>query len=107
MANIEIPDEFIICTKCGECYEIGELKENVCPKCGCKELLGENEYFAREVGFVEQPTPQNVPKCPICGSTDLSKITIAHKAGKIALFGIFGIGDNGKTWKCNNCGSKF
>lgn len=49
----------------------------------------------------------NVPKCPICGSTNLSKITITHKAGKIALFGIFGMGDNGKTWKCNNCGSKF
>ncbi len=54
-----------------------------------------------------QPTSQNVPKCPICGSTNLSKITIAQKAGKIALFGIFGMGDNGKTWKCNNCGSKF
>ena len=107
MANIEIPDEFIICTECGEYYEIGELKENVCPKCGCKKLLGENEYFAREVGFVDQPTPKNIPKCPICGTTNLSKITIAQKAGKIALLGIFGMGDNGKTWKCNNCGSKF
>lgn len=48
-----------------------------------------------------------VPKCPTCHSTNLSKITTAHKAGKIALFGIFGMGDNGKTWKCNNCGSKF
>lgn len=58
---------------------------------------------------ISQPTPtlQNIPKCPICGSTNLSKITIAQKAGKIALFGIFGMGDNGKTWKCNNCGSKF
>ncbi len=53
------------------------------------------------------PTSQNIPKCPICGSTNLSKITIAQKAGKIALLGIFGMGDNGKTWKCNNCGSKF
>lgn len=50
---------------------------------------------------------QNKPKCPICQSTNLSKITVAQKAGKIALFGIFGMGDNGKTWKCNNCGSKF
>lgn len=49
----------------------------------------------------------NIPKCPICQSTNLSKITTAQKAGKIALFGIFGMGDNGKTWKCNNCGSKF
>lgn len=49
----------------------------------------------------------SIPKCPICGSTNLFKITTAHKVGKIALFGIFGMGDNGKTWKCNNCGSKF
>ncbi len=49
----------------------------------------------------------NKPKCPICQSTNLSKITIAQKAGKIALFGIFGMGDSGKTWKCNNCGRKF
>lgn len=54
-----------------------------------------------------KPKEKNVPKCPICGSKNLSKITTAHKAGKIALFGIFGMGDNGKTWKCKNCGSKF
>lgn len=47
------------------------------------------------------------PRCPICGSTSLSKITNTHKVMKIAMFGIFGIGENGKTWKCNNCGSKF
>lgn len=49
----------------------------------------------------------NNPKCPICQSTNLSQITTAQKAGKIALFGIFGMDNNGKTWKCNNCGSKF
>ena len=47
------------------------------------------------------------PHCPICNSTNLSKITTAKKVGKIAMFGIFGMGDNGKTWKCNGCGSKF
>jgi len=106
MANIEIPDEFVTCIECGEFYDINEIPSRICPKCGGK-LLPDSEYYAREVGFVEQPTPQNIPKCPICGSTNLSKITIAQKAGKIALFGIFGMGDNGKTWKCNNCGSKF
>lgn len=50
---------------------------------------------------------QNKPKCPICQSTNLSKISTATKAMKIAAFGIFGMGDNGKTWKCNNCGSRF
>ena len=54
-----------------------------------------------------KPKEGNTPKCPICQSTNLSKITNTRKAGKIALFGIFGAGDLGKTWKCNNCGSKF
>lgn len=49
----------------------------------------------------------NQPKCPICQSTNLSKISTAKKVGKIAMLGIFGMGDNGKTWQCNNCGSKF
>ena len=52
-------------------------------------------------------TGGNVPHCPICGSAKLSKISGAKKAVKIGLFGIFGAGDLGKTWKCENCGSKF
>lgn len=58
--------------------------------------------------FNEQPKQSaNVPKCPICNSTNLSKISAMKKAGKIGLFGIFGAGDIGKTYKCNNCGSRF
>lgn len=53
------------------------------------------------------PVKTNVPKCPICQSTNLSKITTLKKATKIAVFGVFGFDDTGKTWKCNNCGSKF
>lgn len=56
---------------------------------------------------VKTNTVINIPKCPICQSTSLSKITTTKKAMKIAAFGIFGMGDNGKTWKCNSCGSKF
>ena len=102
MANIEIPDEFIICTKCGEYYEIGELKENVCPKCGCTELLGENEYYAREVGFVEHPTPQNIPKCPTCGSTKVHPISAGKKAIGFAMVGIFSK-NFGKSYECDDC----
>ena len=48
-----------------------------------------------------------VPKCPICGSTDLTQISTVKKAAKVATFGIYGAGDIGKTWQCNNCKSKF
>ena len=55
----------------------------------------------------ELQAQQCIPKCPICGSTNLSKLSAIGKAAKVGFFGIFGAGDLGKTWKCNNCGSKF
>ena len=102
MANIEIPDEFVTCIECGEFYDINEIPSRICPKCGGK-LLPDSEYFAREVGFVEQPTPQNVPKCPTCGSTNVEKISTAQKAFGFALVGLFS-SNLGKTMHCKNCG---
>ena len=46
-------------------------------------------------------------KCPICGSTNLKKISAANKVGSVALFGLLAAGHVSKTWKCENCGSKF
>lgn len=49
-----------------------------------------------------------IPKCPICGSTNIKKITITTRAVKTATFGVAGaVDDAGKTYKCENCGSKF
>ena len=50
---------------------------------------------------------QNTPKCPICNSTNIHKISSGNKVGSALAFGIFSIGHISKTWKCNNCGSKF
>lgn len=48
------------------------------------------------------------PKCPICGSTNVNKITIGSRAVKTVMFGVVGaVDDAGKTYKCENCGSKF
>lgn len=56
---------------------------------------------------VNVQSSSNVPKCPICGSTNLKKITGTRKAMKIGLFGLFGAGDLGKTYQCGQCGAKF
>lgn len=49
-----------------------------------------------------------IPKCPICGSFNVKKITITTRAVKTAAFGVFGAVDEAaKTYKCENCGSKF
>ncbi len=55
----------------------------------------------------ESSKTKDVPKCPICGSTDLTQISTVKKAAKVATFGLYGAGDIGKTWRCNNCKSKF
>lgn len=73
------------------------------------DIIIETEQIPNEFNGIIEPNIPVVdkPHCPICNSTDLSKISATKKAAKIAAFGIFGMGDNGKTWKCNNCGSKF
>lgn len=49
-----------------------------------------------------------IPKCPICGSTNINKITLISKMIKTNAFGTIGaIDDAGKTYRCGNCGSKF
>lgn len=89
------------CTKCGNTeYIVAENdreKVLICNKCAEGQVIEKKESSPH----------QNIPKCPICQSTNLSKICTTKKVAKIVAFGIFGMGDNGKTWKCNNCGSKF
>ena len=56
----------------------------------------------------EQDKQNCIPTCPICGSTNIKKITIGTRAIKAAALGTIGaIDDAGRTWKCSNCGSKF
>lgn len=90
--------------------EYGETYEELYRKTHSEEELKELEQ-------IEKITEQRVdewksslhptPKCPICGSTRLTKISTLTKAAKISAFGIYGAGDIGKTYKCNNCGAKF
>ena len=49
----------------------------------------------------------NIPKCPICNSTQIHKISVTNKAASAITFGIFAAGHVSKTYKCNVCGSKF
>lgn len=49
-----------------------------------------------------------IPKCPICGSTNIHKISIGSRVVKTAAFGVVGaVDDAGRTYKCGNCGGKF
>ena len=49
-----------------------------------------------------------IPKCPICGSANINKITVGNRAVKTAVFGVvWAVDDAGKAYKCGNCGGKF
>ena len=45
----------------------------------------------------------NVPKCPTCGSTNITKIGTFNRMMSTGLFGLASR-KIGKTMKCNNCG---
>lgn len=53
-----------------------------------------------------QAQKANVPKCPICGSTNVEKISTAKKAFGFAMVGLFS-SNLGKTMHCKNCGYKW
>lgn len=45
-----------------------------------------------------------IPKCPSCGSSNISKIGVVGRAVSFGLVG-FASSKIGKTHKCNNCGT--
>lgn len=54
----------------------------------------------------EKEHPKYVPKCPVCGSPDLRKISATSKVLDIAFWG-FAAGKPKKTYHCNNCDYEF
>lgn len=68
------------------------------------------EQQAKNIARMQKESDKHncTPQCPICGSTNINKITVTKRVTKTAVFGALGaIDDAGKTWQCNNCGSKF
>lgn len=74
--------------------------ELICSECGRKQA---EKYIP-----LEQQTFShiNIPTCPTCGSTKVSKITTASKAIGFATVGVFS-SNFGKTYKCDNCSYKW
>jgi len=72
------------------------------------KIKAEQDEKLRQLKSKALDKVNNIPKCPICGSTNINKITLTTRAVKTATFGIVGaVDDAGKTWKCGNCGSRF
>lgn len=50
-----------------------------------------------------RPVQQNIPRCPTCQSTSISKISTLNRVLSIHAWGIFSNKIN-KQFKCENCG---
>lgn len=62
----------------------------------------QEESIAHGKAILEEQS--RVPKCPSCGSSNVSKIGIINRAVSFKLVG-FASSKIGKTHKCNNCGT--
>lgn len=61
-------------------------------------------HKAIERGYYNnKPAENNVPKCPTCSSTNLTRISTTAKVVNVALFGLLGQ-KRKHQFKCNNCG---
>lgn len=68
-----------------------------------------DKKITESIKYLNTPSQQiqSIPRCPICGNTNLEQISTSSKVAKIGMFGLFGAGDLGKKWKSNSCGTKF
>lgn len=90
------------------------LKESVECFCGEQSNEIENVPEKKNVTVVQNKVSapsyaapvRNVPHCPTCGSTNVTKISLGAKAVGGAMFGIFSSNVR-KSYKCNNCGYKW
>lgn len=71
--------------------------------CDVREKYGEDtEKQLNESKLQYKQVQSNQPKCPTCGSTNLSKVSNISKAGSVFMFGLLSQKVK-KTWHCNNC----
>ena len=118
---------------CPSCLDVGfkhhKAEDNICPFCRIEKLnsvygtfddvydytknhpeLKQSPEFSQEaynkrVNYVPVDYMNvNSPKCPTCGSTNISKIGTINRMVSTGLFGLAS-SKIGKTHKCNNCGT--
>ncbi len=115
----------ITCTACGHLsgtsYPISKtgnfllLDPRGYAKCSnCKKELKNHILSKRPESWVDPRKRdiwvkdyENIPKCPICSSTKIHKISLTNKAASAVVFGVLSAGHVSKTYKCDTCGAKF
>ena len=117
-------DVGITCTKCGHLsgapYPVAKTGDYLLidsrfrGRCSCRNEM-KNHILSKRPEVWVDPRPldmwkkdyENIPKCPICSSTKVHKISLTNKAASVFAFGVLAAGHVSKTYKCDVCGSKF
>ena len=90
------------CPSCGKVYPANEKICNVCEE----RLVSETVYSNRLSVARQKAKEANIPKCPICGSTDLNKLSAVNRTASAFIWGL-GSNKIGKTYQCRNCKATF
>lgn len=116
---------YTTCVKCGNpsyvTYPIAQNKNYVLisPRChdkcsNCGNEMKNHILSKRPADWVDPRKHdmwtkdyENVPKCPICSSIKIHKISMTNKAASAIAFGVLAAGHVSKTYKCDICGAKF
>lgn len=77
-------------------------KLNEITNCGLVQAKEIAQKYHIEQESSKPKEEDNKPKCPTCGSTNLSKVSTMSKAGSVFMWGLFSQKVK-KTWHCNNC----
>lgn len=75
----------------------------------CQSRMHRAERFDKQIEeelAKEAELAKYVPKCPVCGSPDLRKISATSKVLDVAFWG-FAAGKPKKTYHCNSCDYEF
>lgn len=118
----------LLCEKCGNTIFVKEgiedkfdrvnsdyckLKDGILITCCCGNV-SDTDLITREdlpttgsdtrllAGYIPKSIHQNVPKCPTCSSTNITRISTASKVINAGMFGLLG-NRRKKTFHCNNC----
>lgn len=80
------------------------LKKDIIVKCrGCgKEHKPRKIHYKRKDHYAPP-----LPRCPVCNSAMLKKITTGSKILAAATIGTFALPYNSKTFECKDCGYRF
>lgn len=90
------------CPSCGKVYPANEKMCNLCEE----KLVSEAVYSNRMSAARQKAKEANIPKCPICGSTNLKKLDALSRTASVFMWGL-GSNKIGKTYECRKCKATF